>query len=113
MCALYGTIDTGAVDRRLEPRLQHDSKRLRHWNRLRLSSEDAVDVRLDAIRGETLTLGSCFRAVRECLRIDGDLLPKRRHELRELAIQLGFVLGTDRDLGAVGFLQHHLALGDG
>src|SRR3954454_912846 len=56
LCALHGTVDTGAVDRRIVFRLQNRSERLRHWHGLSLTGENAMDVHLDPVPRETLAL---------------------------------------------------------
>src|SRR4051812_1665545 len=112
LCAFDGAIDSGAIDRRLEFRLQHRSQRLRHGHWLRLPAENTIDERLDAVRGQPFALRRRLRAVRELLWVNAELLPEHAHELRELRVELGLVLGAQRDLGTVCFLEHHFALRD-
>src|SRR5689334_14018493 len=113
LCTLNGTLDARAVDRGLVLRLQHNRERLWHRHWLRLAAEDSIDIRLDAVRGQPLTLRRGLGAVRQRLRIDAELLPEHRDELRELGVELRLVFRAERNLGAVCLLQHDLALRDG
>ena len=108
--ALHRALDAGAVDRRLVLRCEHLLERLRHGHRLRLAAQHAIEVRLDAIRGETLPLR---RRSWRCRRASSD---RRRAAARasatsceNCAYSLRLVFGAERDLRAVRLLEHHLA----
>src|SRR5439155_26391317 len=93
LSTLDGAIDARGINRALVLRLQHRSQRLRNRERLRLTGKDAIDVRLDAVGGETFPLRRRLRAVGERLWIDAKLLPDHLHQLRELRVELRLLLG--------------------